>query len=364
MKLKELTAYLDSEVPVRLQEQYDNAGLQIGNPEKEISSALISLDVTEDVVREAISHGSDVIISHHPLIFGGIKNLTETTPVEKIITTLIRNDIAVYSSHTNLDVHKNGVSRKMAEKLGLLNIKPLSPLRDRLLKLVTFVPGSHIDPVRKAVFEAGAGVIGNYDWCGFTVSGSGSFRGGEDTSPFVGEKGEIQSENEIRFETIMFSHLKNRVIKALVEAHPYEEVAYDIYPLQNETTMEGMGCTGELKEPLDELSFLELIGSVFGSKNIRYSTPTGRPVRKTALCGGSGSSLVPDAIASGAGAFVTADIKYHTFRDAEKRILLIDAGHFETEKFATEILYDLIIKKFPKFALRFSQTNINPVNYL
>lgn len=364
MKLRELTSFLDSEVPVRLQEPYDNAGLQVGNPDQEAASGLIALDVTEDVLSEAIAGGFDIIISHHPLIFGGLKRVTGSSATEKIVAAAIKNDIAVYSAHTNLDVFRYGVSRKMAEKFRLVNIRPLAPLKDRLLKLVTFVPESHADKVREAVFGAGAGVIGNYDCCGYSVSGTGSFRGGDDTNPFVGVKGKIHSEKEIRFETILFSHLRNSVVKALLGAHPYEEVAYDIYPLQNETTEEGLGCTGELTEPVPEAGFLDLAATIFGQGIIRYSHPTGRIISKVALCGGSGSSLLADAIAKGADAFITADIKYHAFREAEKRILLIDAGHFETEKFAAEILYDLIIKKFPNFALRFSDTNNNAVNYL
>ena len=230
MKLKDLCSYLDSAVPLSLQESYDNSGLQIGLFEREISSALITLDVTEDVIDEAISEKCDIIISHHPLIFKDIKRISERTYTERIIFKAIKHDIAIYSAHTNLDIVADGVSRKMAEKLRIRNLKVLSPLKNRLLKLVTYVPESHLDNVRKAIFDAGAGVIGNYDECGFTNEGTGSFRGGETTNPFAGKRGEIHFEKEIRFETILFSHLKEKVIKSLVDAHPYEEVAYDIYP--------------------------------------------------------------------------------------------------------------------------------------
>ncbi|MBW6500313.1 MAG: Nif3-like dinuclear metal center hexameric protein [Bacteroidales bacterium] len=364
MKVKDIAYWIDTTVPLSFQESWDNSGLQIGNPEKEISSALLTLDITEEVVDEAIAENSQMIISHHPLIFTGIKKITGSSQTDRIIIKALRNDIAIYSSHTSLDVFRNGVSRKMAEKLGLSNVTPLAPLRDRLLKLVTFVPVSHIDRVRDAVFGAGAGLIGNYDYCGFTLTGTGSFRAGPDSSPFVGEKGKIHHEEEIRFETIMFSHLKESVVKALRGSHPYEEPAFDIYTLANDTTEEGLGCKGEFAEPVEEKALLEMVSSVFGSKCIRHSGLTGRPVIMTALCGGSGSSLLSDAIRSGADAFITGDVRYHTFMEAGSRILLIDAGHFETEKFATEILYDLIIKKFPKFALRFSNINSNPINYL
>jgi hypothetical protein len=226
------------------------------------------------------------------------------------------------------------------------------------------VPADHLDKVRDAVFKAGAGVIGNYDNCGFFVEGTGSFRGGEDTNPFVGEKGKLHFEKEARFETVLFSHLKEKVIKALLEAHPYEEVAYDIYPLENNNVKIGMGCTGELSNPVNEADFLHLVSEVFRAGGIRYSKLRNKMIRKVALCGGSGASLLNDAIRSNADAFVTSDIKYHNYFEAENRILLIDCGHFETEKFSVELLYDLVIKKFSNFAVRFSKTNTNPINYL
>jgi dinuclear metal center YbgI/SA1388 family protein len=363
MKLSDLCSYLDSVIPLSFQEAYDNSGLQVGQPEMDISSALVTLDVTEPVVDEANQKGCDIIISHHPLIFSGIKKITGRTSSERILAKAIKNDIAVYSSHTNLDMLSNGVSRKMAQKLGLQNVKVLQALKNRLIKLVTFIPEDHLDKVREAVFNAGAGVIGNYDRCGFTVTGTGSFKAGEGANPFTGEKGKFHFGKEVRFETILFSHLKERVIKALLDTHPYEEVAYDIYPLENDNIDFGLGCTGDLPEPVSENDFLSLVSSVFGAYGIRYSRLTGNLVKKVALCGGSGASLLNDAITISANAFVTGDIKYHTFCEAENRILLVDSGHFETEKFSTEILYDLIIKKFPKFAVRFSETNSNPINY-
>jgi dinuclear metal center YbgI/SA1388 family protein len=364
MKLKDLCSYLDSAIPLSFQESYDNSGLQIGLPEREISSAILTLDITEEVIDEAISGKCDIIISHHPLLFNGIKKISGKTFTERILYKAVKHDIAIYSAHTNLDIFENGVSRKMAEKLGLTNPRVLSPLKNRLLKLVTFIPESHLEKVREAVFEEGAGVIGNYDQCGFTTSGTGSFRGNDTTNPFVGEKGKIHNEKEIRFETILFSHLKEKVIRALLKVHPYEEVAYDIYALENENIEIGLGCVGEFNKEISEKDFLKLVSGTFDAKGIRYSKPLGKPVKIVALCGGSGASLINEAIATGADAFVTADIKYHSFFDADNMILLVDTGHFESEKCATEILYNLIIKKFPKFAVRFSETNTNPINYL
>jgi len=364
MKLKDICSYLDSVIPLSFQEDYDNSGLQLGMPGREVSSAMITLDITEDVLDEAVFAGCDLIISHHPLIFNEIRSVTGKTFTEKILFKAIKQEIAIYSAHTNLDIFSNGVSRKMAEKLKLQNIKVLSPLKNSLLKLVTYIPESHLEKVREALFEAGAGVIGNYDQCGFSAQGTGSFRGNENTHPFVGEKGKIHYEKEIRFETVLYSHLKEKVISALKNIHPYEEVAYDIYSLENENTEAGLGCIGEFDDAKNENDFLRLVSEVFGAKGVRYSKHIGNPVKKVALCGGSGASLLNLAIASGSDAFITADIKYHNFFEADNKILIVDTGHFESEKYATEILYDLIIKKFPKFAVRFSEKNTNPINYL
>jgi dinuclear metal center YbgI/SA1388 family protein len=364
MRLSEFCKYLDTVIPLSFQEGYDNSGLQVGAPDSEISSALLTIDVTEDVIGEASAKGCNLVISHHPLIFGGIKKVTGTTYTERILARSIKEDIAIYSAHTNLDSVGFGVSRKMASKLNLTNVKVLAPLKNRVLKLVTFIPESNLEKVRSAIFEAGAGVIGNYDQCGYVVSGKGSFRAGDNSNPFVGDIGEIHSENEIRLETVLFSHLRTRVIKALLASHPYEEVAYDLYTLENDNIEAGFGCTGEFEQPVPEIDFLRLVSGVFDAKGIRYSALTRRQVKRVALCGGSGASFLSNAINAGADAFVTADIKYHNFFDASDSILLVDAGHFESEKFTTEILYDLIIKKFPKFAVRFSETNTNPINYL
>ncbi len=363
MKLKELCSYLDTAVPLSFQEDYDNCGLQVGLPNAEISSALVTIDVTEEVIEEAIANKCNVIVSHHPLIFRGIKSLTGSSYVERIIHSAIKNDLAIYSSHTNLDVFSDGVSRKMAEKLGMEDITVLSPSENTLLKLVTYIPETHFEKVRDKLFEAGAGKTGNYDKCGFSVSGTGSFRANEKANPFVGEKDKLHFENEIRFETILFSHLQDKVTKALLETHPYEEVAYDFYVLENKNAEIGLGCVGKLPQPVSEEEFLKIASSVFDAKGLRFSKLTGKPVSKVALCGGSGISLLDCAINSGAEVFLTADIKYHDFFNTENRILLVDTGHYESEKFSTEILKDLIIKKFPKFAVRFSETNTNPINY-
>jgi dinuclear metal center YbgI/SA1388 family protein len=363
MKVREICTYLDEVVPVAFQEDYDNAGLQVGNPEAQIDSALIALDVTEKVVDEAISGGYGLIITHHPLIFNPLRKITGESAIERIVLQAVKNDISIYSSHTNLDVVKGGVSWKIAERINLQNIKVLSPLKHKLLKLVTYIPEDHLDKVREAVFNAGAGVIGNYDKCSFSSEGTGSFRGGLNSSPYVGEKGKLHFEKEIRFETVLVSYLKDRVIKALKDSHPYEEVAYDIYSLENEYNEVGFGCVGTLTEPLDGKLFLTKLSELFEITGIRYSSMTGKKIKTVAVCGGAGISLINESINAGADVLVTSDLRYHDFFKAGNVIVLVDIGHSESEKFSTEILYNLIIKKFPKFAVRFSKTNTNPINY-
>ncbi len=363
MKLKELVSFLDSAIPLSFQEGYDNSGLQVGVPEKNLNAALLTLDVTEEVIDEALQTGCDVIISHHPVIFSPIRSLSGKSTSERIVFKAIKKDIAIYSAHTNLDILQNGVSRKMAEKLNLEKITVLSPLKNRLCKLVTYIPEKSYEKVRDAIFAAGAGVIGNYDSCGFSISGTGSFRGNEKSKPFIGEKGKIHFEKEVRFETVLFSHMKIKIINALLDAHPYEEVAYDIYPLENENIEFGLGCKGYLVKPVNDNAFIKTVSSVFAPNRIRHSKLKRGKIKIIAVCGGSGGSLLNDAIASGADAFVTSDIKYHSFLEAQNRILVVDIGHYESEKFSVEILYDLIIKKFPKFALRFSEINTNPINF-
>lgn len=363
MKLKELCSWLESEVPLSFQEDYDNSGLQTGDPDKEIKSALLSFEINDAVLEEAVTGGFDLVLTHHPLIFKGLKNITTSLPSGNIVIKAVRNDIAVYSMHTNLDASGKGVSYMLAGLLGLKNRRVLVPAGRRLLKLVTFVPEAYAAVVREAVFNAGAGMTGNYDMTSFSSAGQGSFRAGTDAKPFTGTVGNIHYEDEIRLETIIPSHLSSKVVAALLASHPYEEVAFDLIPLANDYTSAGMGCLGELDSPLSVKEFVAMTAETLESKCLRYSSPAGKMIRKVAVCGGSGSSLIPAAISAGADAFVSGDIKYHSFTEAGN-IVIADAGHYETEKFAVQIIYDLVIKKFPNFALRFSEINTNPINYL
>jgi dinuclear metal center YbgI/SA1388 family protein len=364
MQLNKITAYLESVAPLAYQESYDNAGLLVGHPDQEINQALITLDVTEAVLDEAISTGCDLIISHHPLIFAGLKKLNGKNEVERCVIKAIQNHVAIYSAHTNLDSVFGGVNTKICEKLGLKKCRLLSPAPGQLKKLVTFVPFEHSEKVQQAVFEAGAGNIGNYDSCAYSIAGKGSFRGSEKSNPFVGKKGEVHYENEVRFETIFPAHVQGKIISALLDAHPYEEVAYDIYSLDNTNPQSGIGMVGELDKAMDEKKFLQFTKKNFGAKAVRHSAALGKKVQKVAVCGGSGSFLIQQAIAAKADVFITADLKYHQFFEAEGKIVLADIGHFESEQFTKEVFYELLTKKFPKFAIRLSEVSTNPVNYL
>ena len=364
MKIKEIISWFDEIAPFSYQESYDNSGLQTGDPDSEINSALICLDVTEEVVEEALKLEAQLIISHHPVIFGGLKSLTGKTRTERIILKSIRNDIAILSGHTNFDSIFRGVSSVMCEKLQLKNPAILKPAENTLIKLVFFVPVAYLEKVRESIFNAGAGVIGNYDMCSFNIEGTGTFRGSENSKPFAGRKEEFHTEKEIRVETILPAVLEHKVVTAMLGAHPYEEVAYDLYPLKNKFTKVGMGMTGVLPAPVDEAEFLKHIKEVFHCKGIRHTNLTGKKVSKVAVCGGSGSFLLKDAINSGADIFISGDFKYHQFFDAENRILIADIGHFESEQFTKELFYELLTKKFPKFAFHLSKVNTNPINYL
>ena len=361
--LKDVTTFLENFAPLGLQESYDNAGLITGDYNSEIKTILITLDVTEKVIAEAIQKKAELIVAHHPIIFSGLKKITGSNYIERAVIKAIKNDIAIYASHTNLDSVQSGVNGKICEKLGLQDCRILQPAAQQLKKLVTFIPSEHSQIVQEAVFNAGAGNIGNYDSCGFVTEGLGSFRGNENANPFVGNKGEIHREKEIRFETIFPSYLQGKIISALLKAHPYEEVAYDIYPLENYTQLTGMGMVGNLPQPVAEKKFLQLLKETFNTGLIKHTAFLGKPVKKIAVCGGSGSFLLNKAIASGADVFVSGDFKYHQFFDAEDKIVIADIGHFESEQFTKELFYELLTKKFPTFAVHLSETVTNPVNY-
>lgn len=364
MRLSVLIKYLEEFAPLNYQEDYDNSGLLIGQPEQEIFAALVALDCTEAIVDEAIEQGCNLIITHHPIVFKGLKKITGKTYVERVVLKAIRNNIALYAIHTNLDHVKHGVNGTICERLGLKNLKILSPKGGLLKKLVTFCPTDFALRVQEALFEAGAGNIGNYSDCSFSVEGAGTFKAGEDTDPYVGEQGTRHQENEVRIEVVFLSQQQRKITVALLENHPYEEVAYDIYTLENALDNVGAGMLGWLEEPMDGLAFLNMVKDKMDATVVKHTTLLPKKIKKVAVCGGSGSFLLQQAIASGADAFVTSDFKYHEFFDADNKLVIADIGHFETEQFTSGLLIDIIQEKFPNFAIRLTEHNTNPVNYL
>jgi dinuclear metal center YbgI/SA1388 family protein len=364
LRIRDITSKLEALAPTSFQESYDNAGLIVGNPDDEVGAVLLTLDVTEEVIDEAIASGAGLIIAHHPIVFKGLKQFNGKNYVERCVIKAIKNDVAIYASHTNLDSVPGGVNSKMCEKLGLKDCRILSPMKGQLLKLVTFVPIEQADKVRETLFAAGAGHIGNYDQCSFNLPGEGTFRGSENTNPFVGKPGKQHTEKEIRVETVLPRYRKGKVLSALLESHPYEEVAYDFYPLENEWAETGMGMVGHLPEAMDEKSFLLKVKETFACGAIRHTRLLNKPVEKVALCGGSGSFLLNEAKASGADVFITGDFKYHQFFDAEDQLVITDIGHYESEQFTKEVFYEILTKNFPNFAIRLSEVKTNPVMYL
>ena len=364
MKLLELTSFLETIAPLAYQEDYDNSGLIIGNFNMHISGAIISLDCTEVIVDEAIECGFNLIISHHPIVFKGLKKFTGKSYVERVVMKAIKHDIAIYAIHTNFDNTLEGVNKKICDKLGLKNCSILKPKDGALKKLVTFCPDADAERVRLAMFNAGAGRIGNYSECSYNTNGFGTFKAGKGTNPHIGEVDKSHRESEIRIETIYPAIIERRLIATLVEAHPYEEVAFDLYPISNSYYEAGSGMIGNLESDCDELEFLNHVKEKLNAKVIRHTDLRGKKIRRVAVCGGAGSFLLADAIKSGADIFITSDFKYHEFFDAEGKLIIADVGHFESEQFTQELLFEIIREKFRKFALRLTVQNTNPINYL
>lgn len=371
MKIGEITNFLEQWAPLAYQENYDNSGLLIGDTGKEIAKALICLDVTEEILEEAKANNCGLIIAHHPLIFGGLKRLTGRNYVERIAIKAIQYDIAIYAIHTNLDNVNNGVNKKICDKLGLKNCKILEPKKGILRKLTTFAPnikdetGEDVPAkVREALWKAGAGHIGDYDKCSYNVVGTGTFRAQEGADPYIGEEGELVALEEVRLDVIYPAYLEQKIIAKLTEAHPYEEVAYDLVTLENEFAENGAGMIGELEVEMDEIEFLKMLKKEMQVGCIRHTAIRGEKVKKVAVCGGSGSQFLHTAMRKGADVFITADFKYHQFFDADGRIIVADIGHYESEQFTIELLYEKISEKFRNFALLKTTISTNPINYL
>lgn len=363
VKAKEIINVIEETAPLTYQESYDNSGWIVGEPEQKVKGVLISLDVTIEVLDDAIANGENLIITHHPLIFKPVKRLMAGNQVDDILIKAIRHGVMIYSTHTSMDNAWMGVNRELFRRLDLQNFSILRPLANAIKKLVVFVPEDYAEKVRKAIFEAGAGAIGEYDSCSYNLQGKGSFRAGENADPFVGGKEEIHYEPEQRVETVVPVHLLSDVLNAMEQAHPYEEVAYDIYPVENSHDRVGSGALGEFKNPQNGKDFLDHLKKTLDIPVLRYAGKEPEKIKKVAIAGGSGNFLIPDAIKAEANVFVTADLKYHDFFMGQEKILLVDAGHYETEQFTKYLIKDLLTQKFSNFAVRISQVNTNPVNY-
>lgn len=364
MKIKEIINHLEQIAPRSYQESYDNSGLLVGDSTKEVTGVCICLDVTEAVIEEAIEQKENLIIAHHPLIFGGLKTLTGKHWVERCVIKAIQNNIAIYAIHTNLDNVLEGVNARIARKLNLQNTRILHPKANVLSQLVTFVPVNDQQQVLSALFDAGAGQVGNYANCSFTTQGIGGFTPQDGADPFQGAIGKQEQVDESRIEVLLPSHLENQILDALRKSHPYEEVAFYLSPLHNVNQTIGSGIIGELPTPIDAKEFLADLKVNMQTDCVRHTAIHQHEIQKIAVCGGSGRFLLNKAIQAGADVLVTADFKYHDFFEADNQIIVADIGHYESEQFTKGLLYDILQEKFTNIALRLTEVKTNPINYL
>ncbi|HTN44981.1 MAG TPA: Nif3-like dinuclear metal center hexameric protein [Flavipsychrobacter sp.] len=362
--VKDIMKVLDAFAPLQYQESYDNSGLQVGNSNSPVSGVLVSLDVTEAILDEAMQRGCNMIVAHHPLLFSGLKSISGKNYIERIVIKAIKHDIAIYAIHTNLDNMKQGVNAKIAEKLGLRKVKILSASTGNLSKLYTYVPLHHADAVKEALFTAGAGHIGNYSECSFSATGTGTFKPGKNTNPSIGTSGGArEAVEEVKLEVLIPLDKKSAVLAALQAAHPYEEVAYELIDLRNTNQDIGAGMIGHLETPMKPGQFLTYLKTQMKLDCIRHTELCGKEIRTVAVCGGSGSFLLNHAIAAKADVFVTADFKYHQFFDADGQIIIADIGHYESEQFTIELIADILNEKFINFAVLLTDLSTNPVKY-
>ena len=363
MKIKDVISLLEELAPLSYSEDFDNTGLLVGDKNNIVSGILITLDTLESVVDEAIANDCNLIVSFHPIVFSGLKKITGKNYVERVVIKAIQNNIAIFSIHTALDNSWNGVNAMICNKLKLGKRNILIPKSNTIQKLFTYVPIESVERVREALFNAGAGNIGNYSNCSFNIEGTGSYKGNEDSNPVVGKKGEIRFEKEVQIGVTFQRHVQSLVLKALFKSHPYEEVAFEVTTLENTNQQLGMGMIGELETPLNEEAFLKFLKESMNTKCVRHSKFTNKPIKKIAVLGGSGSFAINAAKQAGADVFVTADLKYHDFFKAENNILLADIGHYESEQFTKDLLVSFLNKKITTFAVVLSQINTNPITY-
>ncbi|PKD18240.1 NGG1p interacting factor NIF3 [Salegentibacter salinarum] len=364
MLVKEVIDIIEEFAPHTYAEDFDNVGLLVGDKNATVTAALITLDTLETVVDEAIEKNCNLIISFHPIIFSGLKKLTGKDYVEKTVIKAIKNDIAIYAIHTALDNQFKGVNDMICEKIGLKKRKILIPRKGSIKKLTTFVPNKQAAGVRKALFEAGGGSIGNYDNCSFNLKGEGSFKPNEEANPVIGKRGKIHLEEETQISLIYPSDIEKKLLHALFSSHLYEEVAYEVSALENENQHLGMGMIGELETPEDEKSFLKRIKTEFNCGCIKHSELRGKPIRKVAVLGGSGGFAINNAKAAGADIYLTADLKYHDFYKGNNSFILADIGHYESEQYTKDLLHSYLTKKISNFALILAETNTNPIKYI
>ncbi len=361
--IHEITTYLNTEIPLQYQESYDNCGLLVGSPDFELKNVLVTLDVTEDVINEAFMNECNLIVAHHPIIFKGLKSITGKNNFERAIIRAIKNDIAIFAIHTNLDNISGGVNFKIAEKLALTNIKILAPKFDSLKKLTVFIPIEKAEEFTKTLHNAGAGNIGNYQECSFTSDGMGTFRPNEKSNPAIGQRNKLEHVRETKIEVILPSHAEKNILTAMQKAHPYEEVAYYLSKLDNQNQNLGSGAIGELPNEMRTEYFLDKIKAVFRAKTIRHTKQIKATVKRIAICGGAGSFLLKNAMAQNADIFISSDFKYHEFFDADDKIMVADIGHYESEQYTKDLLQEIISEKFPNIAVLLSKANTNPVFY-
>jgi len=363
MLIRSIIQELENFAPIQYQESYDNCGLIVGNAQWECTGVLCCLDSTEAVINEAIENGCNLVVAHHPIVFSGLKKINGKNYVERTIITAIKNDIAIYAIHTNADNILNGVNDIIASKLGLINKRILAPKENLLAKLVTYIPNSYMEIVRNALFNNGAGNIGNYSEASFSSEGLGTFKANDQANPFIGKAGIRHVEAEKKLEVLIPLHKKDLLIDVLKNAHPYEEVAYEVISLNNVHNEVGSGIIGELPTETNEIDLLKNIKTTFGLSVIKHTALLNKPIKKVAVCGGSGSFLIKHSIQSGADMLITSDIKYHEFFDADNKLIIADIGHWESEQFTPDIIIEVLRAKFPIFAVLKSKVNTNSVRY-
>ncbi len=363
MTIKDITAAIEEIAPLSYAEGFDNVGLLVGAYDTEVSGVLVTLDTLEKTVDEAIASNCNLIVSFHPIIFSGLKKINGNSYVERVVIKAIQNNIAIYATHTALDNSFVGVNARICDTIGLVNKQILIPQAKTIKKLTTYAPMESAQMIRKKLFEVGAGNIGNYENCSFNTEGIGTYKGNEFSNPAIGEKGVLYTGSEEQINITFEKHKEKAVIKALLNSHPYEEVAYEITALENNNQHIGMGMLGEFEEAISEKEFIYRLKENMNTPCIRHSQLLDKKIKKVAVLGGSGSFAIQNAIVQGADAFVSADFKYHDFYQAENQILLTDIGHYESEQFTKNLLVEFLTKKFPNFAILLSEESTNPIYY-